>query len=204
MKNLAIIIGGFVALSILIYIFKTEDFKGKYEETKIEVNEMTNQKDSLFQLADDVLEVVVHEKELNDSIFSELDEQVKNKEITIEQQVYKLKLLLKEADEANKFAQEQKDIAQEQKELAEEVQKMSIVQKMEAEKARKILEEKYEDLLNENKDLLNELKKYKKLISKNKEFDDIEISSDTLVFDGVDIDLDDINENKKKKKKKKN
>jgi len=194
MKNLIIIISGFFILLALTYIFKSENIQYKYDEVNIELDKISTQKDSLFELADEVLDDVIHEKEINDSIFSELDNQVRNKEITIEQQVYQLKLLLKESKNANKFAQEQKDIAQ-------QMEEMSVIQKMESDKSRMILEEKYEVLLKENKDLLKELEKYKKMVSKDiKKFDNVMLV-DTLVNDGI-IELEDDGVKKKKKKKK--
>lgn len=200
MKNLLIIISGFCILLTLTLTFKSESVDGKYEETQMEIEEMESEKDSLFILADEVLDVVAHEQELNDSILHNLDEKVKNSEMTIEQQVVQLKKLLKDAEEANEFALEQRDIA-------EKMEKMSILQKQQAEMARMESEKRYHELLEENKNLLEEVDKLKKLTNG---FDNM--ISDTLsgfdVLDDINID-EDIKKDKKRdkkrdKKKKKN
>ena len=197
MKNfLIILLGLFISITLVITL-KGNDSDTQYfvDETKNEIEEMSIQKDSLFQLADNVLDIVVHKKEINDSIVNNLDYQVRNSEMTIEQQVLQLKELLKEAKESKEFALEQKDIAQ-------KMEEMSIMQKMKAEKARMESEKQYQLLLEENKSLLEEIKNLKKL--GDDKFNNMMIS-DTLMIDSKDIDIDiDSDKKKKRKKRKKN
>jgi hypothetical protein len=179
MKNFLII---FILVSVSVVLIKVGNSDTQFfiEETQNDIDEIATSQDSLFQFADDVLDVVSNKKAVNDSIFIDLDEQVKSKEITIEQQVYQLKQLLRKAEESNKFALEQKNIAQ-------QVKEMSILQKEKSEMARMESEKQYQILLEENELLLKKIKKIKKLKI------DTVVISDTLIID-----------NKKNKKSKKN
>jgi hypothetical protein len=195
MKNILIIFIGFCISATIVTMFRGSYYETNYfvEETKNEIEEMSIQKDSLFQFADDVLDVVINKKVVNDSIVSNLDEQVRNKEMTIEQQVYQLKNLLDEAEDA-------KDFALEQQELAEEMKMMSVLQKekseiarMESHKQYKLLLEVNKSLLEENKSLLSKIKKLKKLKT-----DSVAVS-DTVIIDKKGIG---VNKNKRIKTKK--
>ncbi len=192
-KYFYIIFSIFIAAIIIITL--REDRNKKLHETCVSVNELSNQSDSLFNLADEVLEVVSKEKEMNDSVVNSLDDKVKNKEITIEEQIKELKRLVKQSNDARLFAIEQS-------ELATEMERQSILQKQLAEEARLQSEIKYKKLLEENFklqetiDILN--KKIEDLANLlNKKADIIvDIESDTIPsFDNVDD---------KKKKKKRN
>jgi hypothetical protein len=194
MKNFLVIFSAFCLLLTLVVIIRSNQhmYEHDYEDAQSNIDSMKIEKDSLFQLADDVLDIVFHEKEMKDSIVSNLDYQVKNSEITIEQQVRQLKELLRESNESNEFALEQKDIAI-------QVQRMAQLEKEKAEMARMISQKKYQELLKENMMLLEEIKNFKELTEKVV-LDNIEIS-DTLSVDDIDIKKDKKKKNKKKKNK---
>ena len=176
---------GFCVLVTLIITFKTDNSNDGYEKAQNDIKEMVSQKDSLFELADEVLDVVIQEKKDNDSIFSDLGDQVRNGEMTIEQQLRQVRRLLKDAEESNKFALEQKDIA-------EEMQKMSILQKEQSELARMKSEKRYHLLMEENKILSQEIERLNQII------DSLE-KSDTLLIDKIKD-----KKNKKNRRDKKN
>jgi hypothetical protein len=179
-----ILLGLCVSLTIIL-ILKDGYVRNKYSETHDDVIQISSQQDSLFHLADEVLDVVIHEKEVNDSIFTELDNQVKDKEITIEQQVIQLKKLLKKANDA-------KDFALKQQEIAMEMEEMSLIKSQEAKLAKNKAELEYQKLLEKNSQLLEEIEQLKKDINKP-----VVVLPDTL---NIDDQLD--NEIKKIKKKK--
>ena len=192
-KYLYIIFSIFIA-TIIIVTLREDYSKNKLSEAH---DELTNQTDSLFNLADEVLDVVIQEKEMNDSIVSNLDDKVKNKEITIEQQIKELKRLVKESNDAKIYAIEQSD-------LAKEMEMQSILQKELAEESRMQSEIRYKELLRENSklqetiDMLNKkIEDLANLLNRKANIV-IDTESDTIPsFDDMDI-------NDKKKKKKRN
>ncbi|NIP29791.1 MAG: hypothetical protein GTO02_05875, partial [Candidatus Dadabacteria bacterium] len=86
---------------------------------------------------------------------SSLDGMVKNKQITIEQQVVELKSLVKKSNEMQVWAETERD-------RAIEVERMSKLQKMEAEKARKEVISQLDSLKKVNHRLLDKNKFYEK------------------------------------------
>ena len=199
MKNknyiIYILLGLCISLTMIL-ILKDGYVKNKYDKTHDDVREISSQQDSLFNLADEVLDVVVHEKEMSDSIVGELDNQVRNKEMTIHQQVIQLKKLLKQATDA-------KDLAIKQQEKALQMEEMSIIQSQQSKLAKQKAELEYQKLLEQNSKLLEEIEELKKKTEnfKNKisQFNNLDIElSDSL---NIDKQLDkEIKKNKKKNK----
>jgi hypothetical protein len=194
MKNKSYIIYILLGLCIsltMILILKDGYVKNKYDKTHDDVREISSQQDSLFNLADEVLDVVVHEKEMSDSIVGELDNQVRNKEMTIHQQVIQLKKLLKQATDA-------KDLAIKQQEKALQMEEMSILQSQQSKLAKQKAELEYKKLLENNSKLLEEIEELKKKIG--------DFKNELDKFNNIEIELpDSLNiENISKKRKRKN
>jgi len=194
MKNKSYIIYillGFCISLTMILILKDGYVKNKYDKTHDDVREISSQQDSLFNLADEVLDVVVHEKEMSDSIVGELDNQVRNKEMTIHQQVIQLKKLLKQATDA-------KDLAIKQQEKALQMEEMSILQSQQSKLAKQKAELEYKKLLENNSKLLEEIEELKKKIG--------DFKNELDKFNNIEIELpDSLNiENISKKRKRKN
>ena len=193
-KHIIYISLGLCLLISLVLLLKASYIETEnYTKAHDEVKELSSQKDSLFSLADQVLDNVIHEKEVNDSIVSDLDSQVRNKEITIDQQVIQLKMLLKEANDA-------KDFALEQQEKASEMSKMSIIQSQQSNEAKQKAHFEYQKLLEENARLLEEIEELKKNIDKFK-ITDSDIINSMEYSDSLDINIDLKGKNKSKKKK---
>jgi len=192
-KNIIYIsLGLCVSISLILLLKASYVETESYTKAHDEVKELSDQKDSLFSLADQVLDNVIHEKEVNDSIVGDLDSQVRNKEITIYQQVIQLKMFLKEANEA-------KDFALKQQEKALQMEEMSIIQSQQSKLAKQKAELEYQKLLEENIRLLEEIEELKKNIDKFKISIDSNIINSMQYSDSLDMDID--LKGKKKKKK---
>lgn len=81
---------------LTLFVFLTKSRNDKYITTSKNIEDISNQKDSLFELADEILEISLKEKEINDSIINNLDLKIKNKELTIDQQYSQINKMKKE------------------------------------------------------------------------------------------------------------
>lgn len=160
-KRYIFLLVSLVSVISVTYLMKKDYNNIFIEETKEEISVMHNERDSVFSFAEEVLSDV-SERKKNDSVkIDKLDDLVKNKQITIEQQVTELNKLVTKSNEL-------KELAEKEKEKALEMEKLSNLQKIEAEKNKleslKLLEElnkKYNLLVEENnglKDIINSLK----------------------------------------------
>jgi hypothetical protein len=98
-------------------------------ETEGEIISLSKEKDSIFYLVDEVL-THIDDKKRGDSLkLYTLDEKVKTKQITIEEQVLELKSLVKVSNDMKEWAETERD-------KAVAVERLSIQQKMVSERAR--------------------------------------------------------------------
>jgi cell division septum initiation protein DivIVA len=125
------------------------------KETERELDSLNKERDSVFYFADEVLNHIDEQKKSDSLKLSSLDGMVKNKQITIEQQVVELKSLLKKSNEMQEWAETERN-------KAIEVERMSKQQKMEAEKARKEVVDQLDSLKKVNHRLLDKNKFYEK------------------------------------------
>jgi hypothetical protein len=104
------IILGFIIGSFLVFMIKSSSMTPTpIDKNQLDVKEMKNNRDSLFILADSVANKVSEMKEANKSKINDLDLKVKNKEITINQQVSSLEFLVKSSETYKKSTDDQVD-----------------------------------------------------------------------------------------------
>lgn len=115
---------------ILITYFMKSDYDNKFiDEVREEITVMHTERDSVFLIAEEVINDV-SERKKNDSMrLGELDYLVKDNQTTIEQQNRELNKMVLKSNELKKLAEEEKEKALEMKELSE-------LQKIKAEKAK--------------------------------------------------------------------
>lgn len=121
-------------------------------ETKKDLEELSSVKDSTFILAEEVLKDVSEQKKVDSTKMVGLDEMVKKKQITIQQQVIELKKLV---TESNKM----KELAEREREKAIIFEMESNQQKMLAEEKRMEMKMALDSLILDNKRVLNLNKK---------------------------------------------
>jgi hypothetical protein len=142
--------------SLTYYFDRSQKKENEFiKETERELDSLNKERDSVFYFADEVLNHIDEQKKSDSLKLSSLDGMVKNKQITIEQQVVELKSLLKKSNDMQEWAETERD-------RAIEVERMSKLQKMEAEKARKEVISQLDSLKKVNHRLLDKNKFYEK------------------------------------------
>lgn len=142
--------------SLTYYFDRSQKKENEFiKETERELDSLNKERDSVFYFADEVLNHIDEQKKSDSLKLSSLDGMVKNKQITIEQQVVELKSLVKKSNDMQKWAETERD-------RAIEVERMSKLQKMEAEKARKEVISQLDSLKKVNHRLLDKNKFYEK------------------------------------------
>jgi DNA repair exonuclease SbcCD ATPase subunit len=154
-KRYIFLIVSLVSVASITYLLKKDLDNEFIRQTEKEINSMHEERDSVFLFADEVLEGVTEQKKVDSLKLTDLDEKVKNKQITIEQQVSELKELVKKANDL-------KELAEEEKNKAITVERMAKQQQMEAEKARHIMMTHMDSLQVVTKGLMSEIKTHKK------------------------------------------
>lgn len=167
MKNRYIfLIVSLILIGTFTYYLDSQKEENKFiVETEGEIISLSKEKDSIFYLVDEVL-THIDDKKRGDSLkLYTLDEKVKTKQITIEEQVLELKSLVKVSNDMKEWAETERD-------KAVAVERLSIQQKMVSERARmevlyhldslkKVnldLNEKYSSIEKENIRLQSDLK----------------------------------------------
>jgi len=108
--NYWFIILGFIVGSFLVFMLKSASMNPTpLVKSQLDVKEMKDSRDSLFILADSVANKVSEMKEADKYKINDLNLKVKNKEITINQQVASLEVLLKSSETYKKSADAQMD-----------------------------------------------------------------------------------------------
>lgn len=166
-------------------------------KTEKEIDLMHQERDSVFVFADEVLDNVIEQKKADSLKVSNLDNLVKNKQITIEQQVVELKELVKKSSELKEWAEKERDNAIKFERLAQK-------QKIESQKAMQDALIVLDSIKTNNKILVNENKKYLNEITKlkvdiNKLEDAIEKIKSKYT---IELEDDSYDDSKRKKKKK--
>jgi hypothetical protein len=142
--------------SLTYYFDRSQKKENEFiKETERELDSLNKERGSVFYFADEVLNHIDEQKKSDSLKLSSLDGMVKNKQITIEQQVVELKSLVKKSNDMQKWAETERD-------RAIEVERMSKLQKMEAEKARKEVISQLDSLKKVNHRLLDKNKFYEK------------------------------------------
>jgi len=142
--------------SLTYYLDRSQQKENEFiKETERELDSLNKERDSVFYFADEVLSHIGEQKKIDSLKLSSLDNMVKSKQITIEQQVAELKGLVKKSNEMQLWAETERD-------RAIEVERMSKKQKMEAEKARKEVTDQLDSLKKVNHRLLDKNKFYEK------------------------------------------
>ena len=142
--------------SLTYYFDRSQKKENEFiKETERELDSLNKERDSVFYFADEVLNHIDEQKKSDSLKLSSLDGMVKNKQITIEQQVVELKSLVKKSNDMQEWAETERD-------RAIEVERMSKLQKMEAEKARKEVISQLDSLKKVNHRLLDKNKFYEK------------------------------------------
>lgn len=154
-KRYIFLIVSLVSVVSITYLLKKDLDNEFIRQTEKEINSMHEERDSVFLFADEVLEGVTEQKKVDSLKLTDLDEKVKNKQMTIEQQVSELKGLVKKANDL-------KELAEEERNKAITVERMAKQQQMEAEKARHIMMTHMDSLQVVTKDLMSEIKTHKK------------------------------------------
>jgi len=154
-KRYIFLIVSLVSVASITYLLKKDLDNEFIRQTEKEINSMHKERDSVFLFADEVLEGVTEQKKVDSLKLTDLDEKVKNKQMTIEQQVSELKGLVKKANDL-------KELAEEERNKAITVERMAKQQQMEAEKARHIMMTHMDSLQVVTKDLMLEIKTHKK------------------------------------------
>ena len=190
-----------VSLSVigsLTYYFDSQKKDNEFIiETERELDSLNKERDSIFYFADEVLDHIDEKKKKDSLKLTSLDDMVKNKQITIEQQVAELKDLVKKS-------QEMQELAEVEKNKAIQFERMAQKQKVESEKLREetlmvldSIRTSNKVLITENKKQLNEIEKLKLEISKLEDTIEKIKSKYTIELE------DDSNDDSKRKKKKK-
>ena len=131
MKNRYIfLIVSLILIGTFTYYLDSHKEENKFiVETEGEIISLSKEKDSIFYLVDEVL-THIDDKKRGDSLkLYTLDEKVKTKQITIEEQVLELKSLVKVSNDMKEWAETERD-------KAVAVERLSIEQKMVSERAR--------------------------------------------------------------------
>jgi hypothetical protein len=152
MKNYTLqIVSLLIILSLVFYIVihKSHDNHIKQiKDTQSEIKTESIELDSLFQLADDAINKELEQRHIDhDKIFN-LDEDVKSKNLTIEQKIVELNKLLIEVEEARADAEQMKDIAD--------------LERLNATRAKEISEKLIYELKEEKSAVINERNKLKR------------------------------------------
>ena len=94
-KRYVFLIVSLIVIGSLTYYFDSQKKENEFiKETERELDSLNKERDSVFYFADEVLNHIDEQKKSDSLKLSSLDGMVKNKQITIEQQVVELKSLL--------------------------------------------------------------------------------------------------------------
>lgn len=168
-------------------------------KTEKEIDIMHQERDSVFVFADEVLDNVIEQKKVDSLKVSNLDNLVKNKQITIEQQIVELKELVRKSNELKEWAEKERD-------NAIKVERLAQKQKIESQKVMKETLIVLDSIRVENKNLIKENSKYLSEINKLK----VDITTLEEIIEKIkskytielDDDSNDDDDGKRKKKKK--
>lgn len=164
-------------------------------ETERELDSLNKEKNNTFHLADEVLNHFDEQKKKDEEKLSNLDDMVKNKQITIQQQVVELKALVEESNKMREWAETERERAI----MVElEAKKQKMIAEKHRIKAQMVLDSILLDnkrVLDLNKRLTKDIESLKKEISKLETFI-LENSKKSYIEEDVDTESD-----KKKKRK---
>lgn len=159
---------GILGLIVTLIVFDRIDYK-RFLEGEIETQRVH---ESVLHEADSAIIVLDNANNLIDSLkiqdqivkteLDSLNDNLKNKKITLAEYTKKLEKLLIESEESKKLAELNGKLAEEHRKIADEVSKKARQQQMFSERAKKISERQYDELKLNYNNLLNE---YKKLAS---------------------------------------
>jgi hypothetical protein len=134
-------------------------------ETEKELDSLNKERDSVFYFADEVLNHFDEQKKKDEQKLFDLDDMVKNNQITIEQQVNELKRLVGESNRMKELAEIEKNKAIEIEKIAKEQQMIAEQQKMEAQIVLDSIQKSNKRLLDLNNKLIEENENLKNIIN---------------------------------------
>jgi len=159
---------GIIGLIAAVIVFDRIDHKRFLdgEEKTQKVHELVlSEADSAIIVLDNANSLIDSLKIQDQIVKTELDslnDNLKNKKITLAEYTKKLEKLLIESEESKKLAELNGKLAEEHRKIADEVSKKARQQQMVSERSKKISERQYDELKLNYNNLLNE---YKKLAS---------------------------------------
>lgn len=153
-KHYIFLLVSLAAIVSLTYYFDRDKENEFITQTERELDSLNRERDSVFHFADEVL-IHIDEQQKDDSIrMSSLDDMVKSKQITIEEQVAELTFLVEKSNRMKEWAEDERD-------KAIEFERISKKQRMEAEVAREISALQLDSLKSLNHSLLSDIESYR-------------------------------------------
>jgi hypothetical protein len=174
----------------IVFFGKTDRYNPEIDKLEQDIEDIRHEGDSTIDLAEDVINNFVEQKKLNSEKIESFENLVEEQDMTIEEQLVKLRKALKEANEFKQMAEDQSKLAREMKEMAQKQKEMAELAKMEA-------QEQLNMVLLENKRLKEKLDS---LLNPPLMLD----YTNTIFVDSTSINTVDESEKKKKKRKKNN
>jgi hypothetical protein len=174
----------------IVFFGKTDRYNPEIDKLEQDIEDIRHAGDSTIDLAEDVINNFVEQKKLNSEKIESFENLVEEQDMTIEEQLVKLRKALKEANEFKQMAEDQSKLAREMKEMAQKQKEMAELAKMEA-------QEQLNMVLLENKRLKEKLDS---LLNPPLMLD----YTNTIFVDSTSINTVDESEKKKKKRKKNN
>jgi hypothetical protein len=174
----------------IVFFGKTDRYNPEIDKLEQDIEDIRHEGDSTIDLAEDVINNFVEQKKLNSEKIESFENLVEEQDMTIEEQLVKLRKALKEANEFKQMAEDQSKLALEMKEMAQKQKEMAELAKMEA-------QEQLNMVLLENKRLKEKLDS---LLNPPLMLD----YTNTIFVDSTSINTVDESEKKKKKRKKNN
>lgn len=194
-RYIFLIVSLLVIGSITYYLDSQKKENQFIVETERELDSLNKEKNNTFHLADEVLTHFDEQKKKDEEKLSNLDDMVKNKQITIQQQVVELKALVEESNKMREWAETERERAI----MVElEAKKQKMIAEKHRIKAQMVLDSILLDnkrVLDLNKRLTKDIESLKKEISKLETFI-LENSKKSYIEEDVDTESD-----KKKKRK---
>lgn len=194
-RYIFLIVSLLVIGSITYYLDSQKKENQFIVETERELDSLNKEKNNTFHLADEVLNHFDEQKKKDEEKLSNLDDMVKNKQITIQQQVVELKALVEESNKMREWAETERERAI----MVElEAKKQKMIAEKHRIKAQMVLDSILLDnkrVLDLNKRLTKDIESLKKEISKLETFI-LENSKKSYIEEDVDTESD-----KKKKRK---
>lgn len=175
---------GIIGFIIALFVFDRLDYKKMVEgdqKTEETFNIVLDEADSALLVLDNANNLIDSLKQKDEEGKSEIDqlnENLKNKKITLSEYTKKMEGLIKEANDSKKIAEDNKKLAEDARRIADEVSKRAQQAKMVADKSRSISQMRYKKLQDKYNNLLIEYKKLSKLV-------DSSMVNNTIVNDSV-------------------